>query len=315
MRIFEGVKELLKTHPQGLKGAAITLGNFDGVHRGHQMLLQNLTREAVRVQGPSVVMTFQPHPLKILAPEKDIFRLFSLEDQAAQLEQAGIQYLIRQPFDQALAQTSAANFLQQYLLEPLNPKVFVVGHDFHFGQNRKGHVAFLKSLSKAKGFEVLQVPAFEIKNQIVSSSRVRQLLAIPDLPAVHELLGRNYSTVGQITTGDGRGEKLGIPTANLIAPSGWPLPKGVYITSVTIHGQKYSSITNVGLNPTFEDPKRPLQVESFIFDLNKNIYGETIKVEFFQFLRPEKKFQDAKELIAQIQIDIQQAKEFWHGKS
>ena len=171
MRIFEGVKELLKTHPQGLKGAAITLGNFDGVHRGHQMLLQNLTREAVRVQGPSVVMTFQPHPLKILAPEKDIFRLFSLEDQAAQLEQAGIQYLIRQPFDRALAQTSAENFLQQYLLDPLNPKVFVVGHDFHFGQNRKGHVAFLQSLSQAKGFEVLQVPAFEIKNQIVSSSR------------------------------------------------------------------------------------------------------------------------------------------------
>ena len=284
MQIFEGVKELLLKHPKGLQGAALTIGNFDGIHRGHQMLLEILKQQAEFVQGPTVVMTFQPHPVQVLAPEKDIFRLFSLEDQAKQLTDLGIQYLIREPFNLSLARTSAEEFLENYLQKPFHPKVFVVGHDFHFGQGREGNATFLQKHSAQYGFKVLQVAGYQIQQKIVSSSRIRAALTIPDLPSVHELLGRNYSIEGKVEKGDGRGEKLGIPTANLNPALGWPLPKGVYITSVQHQGKKYPSITNVGLNPTFEDPLRTLRVESFIFDLNNDLYGETIKVEFFKFL-------------------------------
>ncbi len=315
MQIFEGVKELLLKHPKGLQGASVTIGNFDGIHRGHQMLLEILKQQAQLVHGPTVVMTFQPHPVKILAPEKDIFRLFSLEDQAQQLRNLGIQYLIREPFNLNLAKTSAKDFLENYLQKPLQPKVFVVGHDFHFGSGRAGNAAFLQEHAEQYQFKVLQVGGYELQQKVVSSSRIRAALTVPDLTSVHELLGRNYSVEGQVEPGDGRGEKLGIPTANLNPALGFPLPKGVYITSVQHHGKKYPSITNVGLNPTFENPLRTLRVESFIFDLNKDIYGETIKVEFFKFLRVEKKFKDAQELMEQIQLDIKQAKEYWHGDS
>lgn len=315
MQVFEGVTELLRQHPQGLSGTALTMGNFDGIHRGHQKLLEILKQQAAILKVPMVVMTFQPHPMKILAPERDIFRLFSLKDQAEQLKNLGVQYLIREPFNLGLAKTSANDFLEKYLMQALRPKVFVVGHDFHFGKARSGDVRFLQSKASSFGFQVVQVAAYEILEKIVSSSRVRELLTIPDLTSVHELLGRNYSIEGVVEGGDGRGEKLGFPTANLSPPQGWPLPKGVYITSVIHQNKNYPSITNVGLNPTFEDPSRPLRVESFIFDLNKDIYGETIKVEFFKFLRIEKKFKDAKELVEQIQIDIKQAKEYWHESS
>ncbi len=315
MKIFEGLKELLQQFPEGIKGSALTIGNFDGIHRGHQKLLEILKSESEVGQVPTVVMTFQPHPMKILAPEKEIFRLFSLEDQAEQLEKLGVQFLIREPFNQELAQTSAQDFLESYLLKALHPKVFIVGHDFHFGKSRLGNASFLQSQSVKFGFSVVQVPAYEIQKKVVSSSRIRELLTQPDLTAAHELLGRNYSLEGIVKTGDGRGEKLGFPTANLKSPQGWPLPKGVYVTSIKYSGKNYPAISNVGLNPTFEDPKRPLRVESFIFDLNKDIYDEKIKVEFFKFLRIEKKFKDKHELIEQIQKDIKQAKEYWHGSS
>ncbi len=315
MQTFEGVKEFLLKYPKGLKSAALTIGNFDGIHRGHQMLLEILKQQAQLAQGPTVVMTFQPHPVKILAPEKDIFRLFSLEDQAEQLQNLGIQYLIREPFNLSLAQTSAEEFLENYLIKPFQPKVFVVGHDFHFGKARAGNAEFLQDHSAQYNFQVLQVAGYQIKQNIVSSSRIREALKIPDLTSVHELLGRNFSIRGKVEKGDGRGEKLGIPTANLNPAPGWPLPKGVYITSVQHEGKTYPSISNVGLNPTFEDTFRTLRVESFIFDLNKKLYDETIKVEFFKFLRIEKKFKDAKELIEQIQLDIKQAKDYWHGNT
>ncbi len=315
MQIYNGVKELLREHPAGLKGSVITIGNFDGVHRGHQVLLEILKEQAEQAKVPAVVMTFQPHPMKILAPDKEILRLFSLEDQAEQLKNLGVQFLIREPFDHDLAKTTADDFLENYLCKPLHPKVFVVGHDLHFGKGRVGNAAFLKAKTEKNGFQVVQVPAYQIHQKIVSSSRIRELLTIPDLAAVHELLGRNYNVEGLVEAGDARGEKLGFPTANLRPPAGWLLPKGVYITSVSHQGTKYSSITNVGVNPTFEDPTRPLRVESFIFDLNKNIYGEKIKVEFCKFLRNEKKFNNAQELVAQIQMDIKQAKEYWHGSA
>ncbi len=315
MQVFEGVEKLLLQHKKGLQGAAITIGNFDGIHQGHQLLLDILKQQAQLAQGPTVVLTFQPHPLKILAPEKEVFRLFSLDDQAEQLKKIGIQFLIREPFDQVLSQTSAQDFLEKYLIRPFQPTVFVVGHDFHFGQGRAGNADFLQTQSAKYGFKVMQIAGYQIQQKIVSSSRIRAALTIPDLTAVHELLGRNYSIEGSVEEGDGRGVKLGFPTANISPAPGWPLPKGVYITSVQYKEKKYPSITNVGLNPTFEDSSRPLRVESFIFDLNKNIYGEKIKVEFFKFLRIEKKFKDAKELVEQINLDIKQAKEYWHGST
>jgi riboflavin kinase/FMN adenylyltransferase len=308
MQIFEGVKSSAMT-------SVMTIGNFDGIHRGHQKLLEILKNQSRLLKQPSVVMTFQPHPMKVLAPDRPIFRLFSLEDQAAQLAALGIDILVRQPFTMELAQTSAADFLQKYIVEPFHPVSLVIGHDFHFGKARSGNVAFLQAQAGFFGYQVQQVPAYEINHQVVSSTRIRELLSEPDLAAVHELLGRNYFVEGEVQRGDGRGEKLGFPTANIAAPEGLALPRGVYITAVYIKGQKYSAITNVGLNPTFEDPKRALRVESLIFDLNNELYDETIKVEFYKFLRIEKKFKDARELIEQIQIDVQQAKEFWHGSN
>jgi riboflavin kinase/FMN adenylyltransferase len=315
MRVFNGIEELLKaiSPAQGLQKAVVTIGNFDGVHRGHQKLIQILRQRQEDFHAPSVVMTFHPHPVQVLAPEKNIMRLFTWEDQAQQLESLGVDFLIRQAFDQKLAKTPAEIFLENYLLRPLNPQALIVGHDFRFGAGRAGDIEMLRKWGAERKIRVDQVPAYKISGQIVSTTQIREHLKQAHLAAVHELLGRNYVTEGLVIHGDGRGEKLGFKTANVAAPANFPLPKGVYVTQIRISDRQHPAVTNVGVNPTFEDPLRPLRIESFIFDLKKDIYGENIQVEFLKFLRIEKKFKDAQELIEQINSDVERAKDYWRG--
>lgn len=305
MRIFQGTRDL----PQGLKASVVTIGNFDGVHLGHQKLIQRV-KEKAKGGGPSVVMTFEPHPAVILAPERPFSRLFSLEDQAEQLEHWGLDILIREPFTLQLASLSPQEFFQK-ILRALHPRALVIGYDFRFGKDRQGDFELLKSLAGPQGLEVERVEPYQLHGEVVSSSRIRQLLSKGDLQGAQELLGRNYSVDGVVTHGESRGHRLGFPTANLIQPLHWSLRKGVYITKIQTCEGAYPAITNVGVNPTFDDGPQHLKVESFIFDLNRDLYDEKIKVEFYRFVRPEQKFKDAQELVEQVQKDIVVAKDYW----
>lgn len=309
MQILEGVEELKRP----LSSSVVTIGNFDGIHRGHQKLLEKLKLHGRSLGAPSVVMTFDPHPMKVLFPEKSVFRLFSKKDQEEQLAKLGVDYLIRQAFNHELVQTSAEDFFQKYLLKPLTPKALVVGHDFRFGKNRQGDFNVLKKWGEAAGILVEQIEAFYLSGQVVSSSRIRDLLSKGDLFEVHQLLGRNYFIEGQVEGGHGRGKQMGFPTANLKAPEGVFMPKGVYVTQVHMGAESYKAVTNVGLSPTFEDLNPQLKIENFIFDLNKDIYDQNIRVEFFKYLRAEKKFSNVQELTEQISRDVSQAQEFWNG--
>lgn len=307
MQLIEGVQSLSKP----MVASVVTIGNFDGVHRGHQKLLQILNELGHRHQAPSVVMSFHPHPVKILFPERAVFRLFSLRDQEDQLRTSGVDFLVRQKFDSSLAETSPEDFFYNYLLKPLRPRAIVVGHDFRFGQNRQGDLTKLKALAEKHSVQIEQVDAYRLEGNTVSTSRIREFLSQALLPQAHELLGRNYYVEGEVHPGFGRGKKMGFPTANLLAPEGLVLPKGVYITSVTDSRTTYPAVTNIGLSPTFEDPNPTLKVENFILNFQQDLYHQKIRVEFFKYLRPERKFKDFQELTEQITSDVAQAKEFW----
>jgi riboflavin kinase/FMN adenylyltransferase len=311
MQIFDGIEAL----SQPLRQSVVTIGNFDGIHRGHQKLLEVVKSYGQKLGAPTVVMTFHPHPISVLFPNKEVHRLFSLADQDEQLEKQGIDYLIRQKFDSHLAATSAEDFFQNYLLKPLRPKAIIVGHDFHFGKGRQGDFSLLKKWCEPLGILVEQVSVYQLGGQTVSTSKIRELLSKADLAGALELLGRNYYIQGKVESGFGRGKKMGFPTANIAAPPGTVLPRGVYVTKVHAGGKSYGAVTNVGLSPTFEDKNPVLRVENFIFDFNDSLYHENITVEFFKFLRPEKKFKDVAELTEQISHDVRSAQEYWNGKN
>lgn len=214
--------------------------------------------------------------------------------------------LVIEPFSRHLSQTSAADFLQQYIFEPLKPKALVVGYDFSFGANRQGGVAQLEEISKKKGITLEVFPAFEVEGGVVSSTRIRQTIAQGDMPLVRKLLGRPFYLQGIVEKGNQRGRKIGFPTANLTILSECLPSIGVYATWTWVRGQKYKSATNVGVNPTFQD-SGPVSVESHILDFDDYIYGEEIKVEFVQRLRAEQKFKSIDELKAQLQSDVKNA--------
>lgn len=308
MQLIRGLQNL----PQPLPGSCLTIGNFDGVHRGHQELIAQLLRAARRHQVAPVAFTFNPHPVKILNPEKPVIRLFDFEDQRERLDLLGVQILVEQPFTLEFARVEARDFFENYLLKPLRPKAIVVGHDFAFGRGRSGDHEFLKKICSEHGVELLVVPALQVDGGAVSSTRIREALTAGNLDLAAHLLGRPYYLKGDVRKGEQRGRKIGVPTANLAPLTEFTPLAGVYVTRTRVGTQTFRSITNLGTNPTFEsEPGAPIKVETHLFDFAGDLYGREIRVELLKYLRPEKKFSGIDELKQQILSDLSEARMYF----
>ncbi|WII72012.1 bifunctional riboflavin kinase/FAD synthetase [Bdellovibrio sp. 22V] len=308
MHILKGVQEINSP----LAASVVTIGNFDGVHLGHQQLVENVVREAQYFGVPSVVYTFHPHPVKVLHPERATYRLFDLQDQQEQFEQRGIEYVIIENFSKEFSQVSPQKFLDEYIVKNLHPKTLVVGHDFSFGADRAGNIPFLEKYCAEKGIRLIIIPPFQYQGSVVSSTRIREELKKGEVEKANELLGRTYYVRGHVEKGFQRGRTIGVPTAN-IHPDVEFMPRlGVYCTLTKVGGHMHPSITNIGVNPTFqENGKGPVKIESHLFDFDAHLYGVEVEVYLLHFLRDEAKFSGIEELKNQIQKDMAQARKYF----
>jgi riboflavin kinase/FMN adenylyltransferase len=293
-----------------LENAWLTVGSFDGVHLGHQELLENLTAGAHSVGAPAVVLTFDPHPASVLRPNKSPPFLTTLKERVELLNALGIDLVITHPFNRKVASQSAEDFLIR-LKKHLGFKHFWVGHDFAMGRDREGDIQMLRRLGKKLDYELNVVNPVEIEGRIISSSRIRRLLAEGQVQEASHLLGRPYRLVGKVVEGARRGRMIGIPTANLNIPGDRAIPnRGVYVCQTHVNGKTWNSVTNVGVRPTFEMEAALPLVETHIFDFSDNLYGKDLQLDFIARLRDEQKFPNVQALVEQIQQDISRAQEF-----
>ena len=283
----------------------LTIGSFDGVHRGHQEIIHKLTAGAHAVGATAVVLTFHPHPAVVLGKRKDAFYLTTPEQRAELLGELGVDYVIVQPFNLAVAGTSAADFMAK-INTNLEIKELWVGHDFAMGKNREGNVDKLREIGLALGYNLEFLEPFVMEGEIVSSSRIREILKRGEVRDAARLLGRPYTLTGQVVPGDGRGRLIGVPTANLAVWSELQLPEaGVYVCRAQVGGQWFGALTNVGIRPTFDPPDAAPRVEAHLLDFHADLYGQTLRLEFLEWLRPEEKFSNVQDLVDQMQQDIQ----------
>lgn len=321
---FDGVADFAKSAlaPGFAFGAStvLTIGNFDGVHRGHQELIRRAVDRARGLGVPAVVFTFEPHPVAVLRPDLKLRRLFDAEDRRERLEKLGVDILVVEPFSRRFSQLTPEKFLIESVIRPFQPKAVVVGYDFSFGANRAGGIDFLRAQAAAPqgstgglfDVEVVAPVTIDLAGSatIVSSTRIRQALAVGRADEARELLGRPYCLRGIVKKGAGRGRTIGIPTANIEPTVEAGLQTGVYAAWANVRGQKHEALVNVGVNPTFEGKDAViLHIEAHLpnYDggANGDLYGEKLELGFIEHLRAEKKFSSATELVAQIRTDIQ----------
>jgi riboflavin kinase / FMN adenylyltransferase len=295
-----------------LNNAWLTIGSFDGVHRGHQEVVRNLTAEAHTNGAPAVVLTFYPHPAVVLKKRPEAFYLTTPEERATLLGFYGVDYVITHPFNVEVAKESAQEFIAR-LHAHLGLSRLLVGRDFALGRGREGNVDRLKEIGQAMGYTVEPITPFELEGSPVSSSRVRAALARGDVRLAASLLGRNYRLDGEVVDGDKRGRTIGIPTANLSIWAERAIPAaGVYACQVTVGSKIWNAVTNVGIRPTFESKPVMPRIEAHLLDYQGNLYGQQVRIEFIERLRDEMKFPDVQALVAQIQTDIQKARKIFH---
>lgn len=290
------------------QGSAVTIGNFDGVHLGHRALLSQLVAEARKMGIPSVAVSFEPHPLKVLHPEYGFEELFPPEDLLEQAAELGVSAVVLHPFTQELSQLSSEDFLQKLFLPHLRPKFVLLGPDFRFGRDRGGEKSTFDAFADSWGFQTAQAEMFLLDDHKVSSTRIRRAILDGNVESASDLLGRPYELRGVVVAGAGRGKPMGIPTANLQNSEGVLPAAGVYISNLVLNGEIFPAVTNVGLKPTFGQAPAPT-VETHVLNFGQDLYGKNIRVRFLKRLRGEHKFRGVDELKKQIELDIQQAKQ------
>jgi riboflavin kinase/FMN adenylyltransferase len=285
----------------------ITIGNFDGLHLGHQELIKKIIQRAEETASLSMVVTFRPHPLKILAPEKCPPLISIYEEKIRLLEQLGIDVLVKIPFSLDFAAVEPRDFVKDILCGLLGAKEIFVGYNYRFGKGRKGDIRLLRELGEEFGFVVREIEQVSLNGEVISSTRIRQLLKNGDVGDAAKFLGRPYALCGIVVKGDGRGRGLGFPTANIASRHAIIPSNGVYAVKLFVRDKYYNGVVNIGMRPTFD--ARTLAIEVHIFDFDEDIYGEEITVSFMRKIREEKKFGSAEALINQISADIEIAKE------
>ncbi len=287
--------------------AVVTIGNFDGVHVGHQALFRQVIERARNIGGTSVVVTFEPHPIRVLKCHKD-FPLITLYEQKVELIGAtGIDILVCIPFTVEFAATPAHRFVKEILCDLIGMKSVIVGEDYSFGKNREGNISLLKEMGKTYGFDVIVSGWIELAGRRISSTEIRKLVTEGEMGEAKKLLGRHFQIRGTVIRGRDRGGRLlGFPTANLtlydeLCPKG-----GVYAITVEVGQKTYQGVANIGYSPTFDNGK--FSIEAHILDFNQDIYDKPIRLNFVQRLRGEKKFPGPDALAAQIRKDIDKAR-------
>ncbi len=291
--------------PESLSLSAVAIGNFDGIHQGHQVLLSEMIKGAKGLNITPTVLTFYPHPVEVLNPQKKLEQLTTTSEKLALMESLGVQFVCVAQFDKVLAQLSPEAFFEKYLVRGLKAKSIFVGYNFRFGKNRMGDIDLLKRLCEQKKITLTVVEPVSLGERI-SSSLIREKILEGQVEEAAKLLGHPYSISGVVKSGDGRGKQLGFPTANLHCAAEKILPKnGVYITRVHWQLQSFRAITNIGVRPTFHSLSSPKVVEVHILDLNAKLYDESLSLEFLKFVRDEMKFKSIEELKAQVQKDIE----------
>lgn len=309
MTILQNLLDIPKSEGE-YPSIGLTIGNFDGVHVGHRELLKKIKSECVAKDLQFVIVTFVPHPQKILQPEKERFLISSYDQRRLLLEELGVDYLIEMKFTRDFSTLPPEEFLKNYLFSYPKLKDFYLGYDFAFGANKQGTFDLVRSVCLPKHISVEIQPKFEFKGQVVSSSLIRSKLDEGNLEETTKLLSRPFHLEGFVIKGEGRGKKIGFPTANIqVSPDVIVPQKGVYVTKTVYKGMTYKSITNIGSNPTFKDTLQ-IHIETNVFDFDLDIYGENLDIHFLKKVRDEKKFPTVNDLIEQIKNDVIFAKEY-----
>lgn len=305
MRLFHGTDNAEIQRP-----TVLTLGVFDGLHLGHQLIMRTVVERAHDTGAVPTVITFDPHPRAVLHPDSAPPLLQTLDQKVEGFGVLGIEQTIVVHFDEAFSETRAEDFLNEVVKERLQAREVYLGCGFAFGHGREGNIELLRRASQELGFLADEVPEVRFRNQRVSSSKVRQLLAEGKVNLARRLLGRPYGVEGRVERGAERGRTLGFPTAN-VHPKNRVIPRnGVYITGALIDGQWRRSVTNVGVRPTFDAGTEP-SLETFVIDWVGDLYGDVVRVRFLHRLRDEKKFGSIGELKTQIEKDVSRAKGYF----
>lgn len=307
MKVIKNLEEI--TNPY--KNSVVTIGNFDGVHKGHQKLLEKVRKKADQIQGIAIAITFEPHPMKVLQRAACPPQITLFDQKIELLSRANLDILVCIPFTEKFAAITAQSFVTDLLVDKIGMKVIIVGKDYAFGKNREGNIGFLKSVSATLGFEVI-IADWEtingIESERISSTKIREIVMEGNVEEAEQLLGRHYQIRGKVVSGRNRGAKLlGFPTANIHLHDELCPKTGVYAVTVECSAGNYLGVANIGYSPTFDD--HVFTVEVHILDFNENIYGQRIRVNFVSRLRDEKKFSGISELSKQILKDIEKARD------
>ena len=307
------MEHIIDYHITQKQPAAVTIGNFDGLHLGHRELIRLTKQNAAQKNLKSVVFTFQPHPMFLFKNKEYNALIMSTEEKEYLMRQLGIDLYIEYPFTKEFAAMEPEDFANHLIFDQLNCKVLVVGENYRFGKKAKGDRHLLKELAEKRGVEVIFVPSVLYQEERVSSSRIRKSLKERDIEMANALLGRPYFIWGKVEPGRHLGHTIGFPTANILAdPDKLFPPDGVYATKTYYEGNVYSSMTNVGKNPTVDGVKRT--IETHIFDFHKTIYGAAIQTNFYHWIRNEVKFSDIGALQNQLASDKETVEHFFAEK-
>jgi riboflavin kinase/FMN adenylyltransferase len=309
VRLFAGAQALAAARAEDAASLALAIGNFDGLHLGHQALLREVVARADDAGLASAVLTFTPHPARMFAPDKAPPLIMPLERRLELIAEAGIEIAIVEPFTRDFAAIPADAFVRRVLAQDLDARELVVGYDFSFGRGRGGSAATLAALGAELGLGVAVIPPVAVDGVVCSSTQIRALCAAGDLRGTRALLGRPFEIEGAVVRGAARGRTIGFPTANL-APDGELLPKiGIYAARAQIRdgaagGPSYQAALSIGRNPTFTDAGAPLTVEAYLLDFDGDLYDRRLRIEVLERLRDEQRFASVDALVQQIQADV-----------
>ncbi|RLA93488.1 MAG: riboflavin biosynthesis protein RibF [Deltaproteobacteria bacterium] len=307
MKVFRG-----NFSPDDFKRPVLTLGSYDGLHLGHQEIIRRVLEEARKRGGEGVVFTFEPHPAKVLHPSDPFPLITPYGKKMKLLEEMGVQAVINYPFTLELASFSPERFVKEVLLERVNPEKVIVGYNFTFGSKKGGTAANLERMGRELGFEVEVVPPFKVGHQVVSSSRIRELIQRGAIPEANRLLGREFLIVGEVVPGKGRGRDLGFPTANIQTDQELLPPRGVYAAWAHLDRDRQAAVVNIGTRPTFGEGE--FTIEAYLPGYGGDLYGRELMLGLVQRLREERPFEGPGELSRQIAEDVKRALEILQGK-
>jgi riboflavin kinase/FMN adenylyltransferase len=296
----------LDEYSESLPYPVVTLGNFDGIHLGHQEIFRILRQEAEVNQGTALVITFFPHPLKVLHPDRAPRLITNIQDRVELMECFGIDRVLCLPFNREFAEWDAERFVLEILVRKLGIKKVLVGEDFRFGKNREGGINFLKKKGGPFGYTVRKIEPVRVDGMEISSTRIRQSIQEGLIRESTAMLGRPYNISGMVVTGDKRGRTLGYPTANLVTEAELIPPNGVYAVRVVLGEETKPGVASLGIKPTFSG--KQYSIEAHIFDFDQDIYGKSMRMEFVERIREERSFPDPRALVEQIDRDAQQAR-------